>query len=419
MSTDPVVILTALNLEYQAVRRKLARPQAHRHERGTRFEVGTVNGTSCRLVLGLTNKGNHSAAVIAERAIQEFSPLAVLFVGVAGALWDTARLGDVVMATHVYAYHGGTSEDDGLKARPRVWEAPHGISQLASHLARMDDWADDLPGRGRAPQVRFGAIAAGEIVQNSRMSAEARWIRQHYNDALAIEMEAAGVAQAGHLNGAPVAVVRGISDRADGTKTGARDRNWQPRAAANAAAFATRLAVELAAEREQAVMSEATAQAAPRTDGPRRSADGRRERISNTARHSTVGIMAGSVEGSSVHVQAYPTTTDPTDPTDLAVNEAVNVAADVIADVIANLVAGLDEFRDQVKRYHGEGALDEDTYREALAELGFARRAARENIPDSARRATMALKRLRGLVAESPELVAGLAPMVVAAGELS
>jgi nucleoside phosphorylase len=186
MSKDLVVILTALNLEYQAVRRKLADPQMHRHERGTLFEVGSVQGTSCRVALGLTNKGNHASAVIAERAIQEFSPVAVLFVGVAGALWDTPRLGDVVMATHVYAYHGGTSEDDGLKARPRVWETAHAISQLGSHLARVDDWADDTPGRGRAPQVRFGAIAAGEVVQNSRISAEARWIKQHYNDALAI-----------------------------------------------------------------------------------------------------------------------------------------------------------------------------------------------------------------------------------------
>lgn len=168
-----------------------------------------------------------------------------MFVGVAGALWETARLGDVVMATHVYAYHGGTGEDDGLKARPRVWEVAHGIFQLGSHLARVNDWADETPGRGRAPEVRFGAIAAGEIVQNTKISTEARWIRQHCNDALAIEMEAAGVAQAGHLNGAPVAIIRGISDRADGTKSSAADRNWQPRAAANAAAFATRLAVEL------------------------------------------------------------------------------------------------------------------------------------------------------------------------------
>ncbi|MFE2496809.1 purine phosphorylase [Streptomyces scopuliridis] len=387
MSKDLVVILTALNLEYQAVRRKLDGPQVHRHERGTRFEVGTVQGTSCRVALGLTNKGNHSAAVIAERAIQEFSPVAVLFVGVAGALWDTARLGDVVMATHVYAYHGGTSEDDGLKARPRVWEAAHGISQLGSHLARVNDWADDTLGHGRAPQVRFGAIAAGEVVQNSKISAEARWIRQHYNDALAIEMEAAGVAQAGHLNGAPVAIIRGISDRADGTKSSAKDRDWQPRAAANAAAFATRLAVELVGEQEQIAMSQ---------EDTAHTADRLKEHVSNTAHNSTVGIMAGSVTGSSVYLNADPKETSPTD-----------------------LVAELDGFREHLKRHHAEGALDDDTYREAQAELGFARRAARENTPESPKRATMALKRLRGLIAEFPELVARLAPLVVVAGDLS
>ncbi|GAB1337072.1 hypothetical protein ACE1SV_36620 [Streptomyces sp. E-15] len=386
MSKDLVVILTALNLEYQAVRRKLADLQVHRHERGTRFEVGTVSGTSCRVVLGLTNKGNHSAAVIAERAIQEFSPVAVLFVGVAGALWDTTRLGDVVMATHVYAYHGGTSEDDGLKARPRVWEAEHGISQLGSHLARMNDWADGTPGHGRAPQVRFGAIAAGEVVQNSRISAEALWIRQHYNDALAIEMEAAGVAQAGHLNGAPVAIIRGISDRADGTKSSAKDRDWQPRAAANAAAFATRLAVELVVEQEQITMSQADKAPMDRVGG----------HVSNTVHNSTVGIMAGSVKGSSVHLNADSKATGP-----------------------ADLAADLDGLREHLKRHHAEGALDDDTYQEALAELAVAFRAARENITGSSKRATMALKRLRGLVAESSELVARLAPLVVAAGDLS
>jgi nucleoside phosphorylase len=387
MSKDLVVILTALNLEYQAVHRKLANPQVYRHERGTRFEVGNVQGTSCRVALGLTNKGNHSAAVIAERAIQEFSPAAVLFVGVAGALWETAALGDVVMATHVYAYHGGTSDDDGLKARPRVWEAPHGISQLGSHLARTADWADSTSGHGRAPQVRFGAIAAGEVVQNSKISAEAKWIRQHYNDALAIEMEAAGVAQAGHLNGAPVAIIRGISDRADGTKTSDADRNWQPRAAANAAAFATRLAVELVEEQEQLDMSR----------GDRVStADRLDERVNNTAHNSTIGIMAGSVRDSSVYLNAEPRMTDK-----------------------GNLVAELDEFRECLTRHHAQGALDADTYRAALEDLDSARRAAKESSPDAPKRVTMALKRLRGLIAESPELSARLAPLVVTAGAWS
>ncbi|MFF1713936.1 purine phosphorylase [Streptomyces sp. NPDC058268] len=384
MSQDLVVVLTALNLEYEAVRRNLADPRVHRHQRGTRFEVGTVPGTPCRVALALTNKGNHPAAVLAERAIQEFSPVALLFVGVAGALWESTRLGDVVMATHVYAYHGGTSEDDGLKARPRVWEAPHGISQLGSHLARAGDWAGGTPGDGSAPRMHFGAIAAGEVVQNSRLSAEAGWIRQHYNDALAIEMEAAGVAQAGHLNGAPVAVIRGISDRADGTKSSAEDRNWQPRAAANAAAFAIRLAAELIGEQEQIAMNEYDR------------ASKFREHVSNTARSSQVGIMARTVTGSNVHFNEGPRATGPT-----------------------NLVSELASFREHLKRAGTEGALDEDSYQAAWAELDVAVRAVREKASGSRTRATMALKRLRGLVADHDKLAAMLEPLIVATGGLS
>ncbi|MFF5634091.1 purine phosphorylase [Streptomyces sp. NPDC012825] len=387
MPKSSVVILTALNLEYQSVRQRLADPQVHRHKHGTRFEVGTVRGTSCRVALGLTNKGNHSAAVIAERAIQEFSPVAVLFVGVAGALWDATRLGDVVMASHVYAYHGGTSEDDGLKARPRVWEAPHGISQLASHLARVNDWADPTPGHEDGPQVRFGAIAAGEIVQNSRISAEAKWIRQHYNDALAIEMEAAGVAQAGHLSGAPVAIVRGISDRADGTKNSSEDRNWQPRAAANAAAFAIRLAVELVGEQEETPVPQ---------DDKNRSAHQFDRPVNNTVHNSTVGIMAGSVTGSSVHMSTVSKAPGPTE-----------------------LITELNSFRDQLGWHRNEGALDEDSYREALTDLDYALRSAAERTPESAKRTVMTLKRLRGLVVECPALVAALTPLVAAAGDLA
>jgi 8-oxo-dGTP diphosphatase len=97
--------------------------------------------------------------------------------------------------------------------------------------------------------VVFGPIAAGEVVQDSGISAEAQWIREHYNDACAIEMEAAGVAQAAHLNDSlPVVVIRGISDRADGGKATADDAGWQPRAAANAAAFAVALVAALAEE---------------------------------------------------------------------------------------------------------------------------------------------------------------------------
>jgi 8-oxo-dGTP diphosphatase len=244
-----LVVLTALDLEYEAIRNKLTCVRGRSHRAGTRFEIGKLTGHDCQVALVLVGKGNHAAAVLAERAIAEFDPAALLFVGVAGALRQSIALGDIVVATHVYAYHGGTSQDDGLKSRPRVWEVSHRAQQIAQHLKRTGEWARELPPDTEEPSVVFGPIAAGEIVQDSTISAEARWIREHYNDACAIEMEAAGVAQAAHLNDSlPVVVIRGISDRADGGKVAADGTGSQPRAAGNAATFAVALAAALAEE---------------------------------------------------------------------------------------------------------------------------------------------------------------------------
>lgn len=247
MNETTIVILTAMNLEYDAVRAKLSDITVHTHPMGTRFEVGHLSG--CRVALALTGKGNQSAAVLTERAIAEFAPAAVIFVGVAGALQPHLGLGDVVVATHVYAYHGATSEDDAITARPRAWELSHRVHQIAAHLERTEDWTRQLSGGVPPPRIHFGPVAAGEMAHYSTVSDARGWLREHYNDAVAVEMEAAGVAQAGHLNDAvPTIMVRGISDYADESKSATDDLGWQPRAAANAAAFATTLAVVLAAE---------------------------------------------------------------------------------------------------------------------------------------------------------------------------
>jgi len=153
-----------------------------------------------------------------------------------------------VVANPVYAYHGATSEDDGTTAQPRSWELSHRAHQIAAHVERDADWARQLP-EGNEPRVHFGPVAAGETALHSGASDVRHWLREHYNDALAVEMEAAGVAQAGHLNdGLPAIMVRGISDFADDTKSATDGEGWQPRAVANAAAFAAALAASLATE---------------------------------------------------------------------------------------------------------------------------------------------------------------------------
>ena len=368
-----IVILTALDLEYQAVHKEIVHPKPHIHPCGTRFEVGRLADGGCRVALALVGKGNNAAAVLTERAITEFAPAAVLFVGVAGGLRSRIELGDVVVATHVYAYHGATSEDDGAKSRPRSWETSHRAEQIARHVAR-----------GSTGTVHFGPIAAGEVVLNSKISEQARWVREHYNDAMAIEMEGAGVAQAGHLSGGtPVVVIRGISDRADGTKETTDRDQWQRKAVANAARFATELATALA--------TELTRSATPRSQGRERPRPNitTRNVASGNAR---VGVQAGQVYG------------------DIWIGPAPRPSA--------GLTEQLARLRQQLRRAREAGALDEDDYAAAEVELTAAEKSLAENPPDR-RTLKTALKRLLGLVSEVSELTSRLTAVIDAVKGMS
>ncbi|MEV6362142.1 5'-methylthioadenosine/S-adenosylhomocysteine nucleosidase [Nocardia asteroides] len=247
-----IVFLTALDLEGEAVRAHLAGLQTHHHPAGTVFEVGHLAGwPDCAVALAVIGMGTVNAAAITERAITEFRPTAVVFVGIAGGLREWIALGDVVVATRVYAYHGGRVDQDAFLARPRAWDTSHRLVQLAKYVNRTRAW----PGAAKSgAAVHFEPVAAGEIVLNSPAGPEHDRLHAHYNDAVAIEMESAGVALAGQLyDSTPTIAVRGISDHADGAKNDSDRAGWQPVAARNAASFAVGLAATIRQTQEEAM----------------------------------------------------------------------------------------------------------------------------------------------------------------------
>lgn len=240
------VVLTALPVEFQAVREHLVEVEERFHPAGTVFYVGNIPGSRRRVALVEVGPGDRDAAVVAERSISFLHPELLAFVGVAGGLMSDIGLGNVVVPPHVYAYHGGLEDDEGFHARPRTWASSHTLLQFARHVARGDTWWKSLPAVSERVEVHFRPIAAGHVVVNSRESATARLIRRHYNDTAAIEMESSGLANASQLNESrPFIVIRGISDAADGNKYVTDRAGWQLRAARHAAAFAVALLSEL------------------------------------------------------------------------------------------------------------------------------------------------------------------------------
>jgi adenosylhomocysteine nucleosidase len=244
-----IVIMTALGVEQAAVLEHLADVRPHRHRSGTIFDVGVVQGhPRHRVALALTGPGTTAAATLTERANAEFAPSAMVFVGVAGGLRDWLEIGDVVVATKVYSYQGGRSENDEFLVRPSAWSVAHRLDQEARRLLRGNAWHASLRDGAAAanPVVYFEPIAVGDVVLNSRTSELAHRLRTSYNDAVAVEMEGSGFAHAAHLGDQVHAIsVRGISDHADGGKAAADRKGGQQSAARNAAAFAIALITAL------------------------------------------------------------------------------------------------------------------------------------------------------------------------------
>ncbi|MCK2237401.1 MULTISPECIES: 5'-methylthioadenosine/S-adenosylhomocysteine nucleosidase [unclassified Crossiella] len=241
--------MTALDVEHAAVLEHLVDVRPHRHPAGTVFDVGTVAGhPGHRVALTMTGAGTTAAATLTERANAEFAPTAMVFVGVAGGLRDWLAIGDVVVATKIYSYQGGRSENDEFLVRPSAWSVAHRLDQEARRLLRGNAWHSFLPDRTEndPPVAYFEPIAVGDVVLNSRTSELARRLHTSYNDAVAIEMEGSGFAHAAHLGDQVRAVsVRGISDHADGGKAAADRSGGQRLAARNAAAFAIALITAL------------------------------------------------------------------------------------------------------------------------------------------------------------------------------
>jgi nucleoside phosphorylase len=236
------VVLTALKVEYNAVHRLLQGVRSVTHKQGTVYEQGRLEraGRYWEVVLVEIGAGNNRSAMEAERAINQFEPEVVMFVGVAGGVKDV-KLGDVVAGTKVFGYESGKAKAMEFEPRPDVGRSSYRMEQRARYEARQSEWRR-LSEHAAEAEAVVGPIAAGEKVVASNRSPIAKFIRKWYGETLAVEMEGRGFLEATHANHIDAIVIRGISDLLSGKQASDKGGS-QTRAASNAAAFAMHLLI--------------------------------------------------------------------------------------------------------------------------------------------------------------------------------
>lgn len=240
------VILTALPVEYLAVRAHLTALQEEIHPKGTIYERGRFASENQVWDVGIVEigAGNVGAALEAERAIAYFGPDVLLFVGVAGGIKDVV-IGDVVASTKIYGYESGKVELR-FKPRPEIGLSAYSLEQRARAEARKGDWLRRLTTVIEpTPRVFVAPIAAGEKVIASTASDVFQFLRENYGDAVAVEMEGLGFLEAVRANrGVEAIVIRGISDLIEG-KGAADQAGSQEIASLHASAFAFEILAKL------------------------------------------------------------------------------------------------------------------------------------------------------------------------------
>jgi nucleoside phosphorylase len=234
-------IITAIEVEREAVCKAFGLTERHRVRRGARVywrgRFGLTGGDSYEVVVAQSpDMANVDAALLTSDTIRDWQPGSTLMVGIAASGNRDVALGDVVVGSHVYYYERGKVTPGGVRPEPYMYPAD---STLWANVAALPPWTSRINAQRpdhakRRPKVHYGSIASGEKVIADAAARDS--IVSAHRKILAIEMEGYGFSKAVWQSFERVRhlVIRAICD--DGSP--AKSDEWQAYAAAAAASYA-------------------------------------------------------------------------------------------------------------------------------------------------------------------------------------
>ena len=167
--------------------------------------LGTIGNTD--IVLAVCGIGKVFAAICAQTMIVKYAPDAIINTGVGGTLTKKLSVGDVAVSSAMVQHDMDTSalgDPVGLISGINIVEIPADAA-LAEKISAIV--------RGMGINTVTGTIATGDQFIGSQ-AVKDRIVNTF--GAIACEMEGAAIAHVAFVNNVPFAVLRAISDDADG-----------------------------------------------------------------------------------------------------------------------------------------------------------------------------------------------------------
>ncbi|HDL1296040.1 TPA: 5'-methylthioadenosine/S-adenosylhomocysteine nucleosidase [Mannheimia haemolytica] len=196
-------IIGAMAQEIEILRQVMVEPKVTELA-GCKIFEGKINNT--RVALLQSGIGKVAAAIGTTLLIQLTQPDMIINTGSAGGLDPDLNVGDILISTEV-RYHDVDVTAFGyeigqLPANPPTFSPNEQLVELAQKEAKKAGY-----------NVVAGLICSGDAFING--NDKINQIRQNFPNVVAVEMEAAAIAQVCHGFNLPFVIVRAVSDVAD------------------------------------------------------------------------------------------------------------------------------------------------------------------------------------------------------------
>ena len=205
----PLGIVSAMSVELKAL---LDKAKITRTEEiaGNTFYEGVLNGVD--VVLVKAGIGKVLAASCAETLIDTYHVGGIVFTGIAGGVGDDVNVMDMVVATELVQHDYGTETNDGF-----VWNGEAGSNQETGMIP-VDESLSKIAYDSACTILGTDKVHQGVIATGDQFIASESYVKELQTkfNALACEMEGASVARVADEFGVPCAIIRCMSDKADG-----------------------------------------------------------------------------------------------------------------------------------------------------------------------------------------------------------